>query len=130
MIDACGNIHVLRHPTRGGLATVLWEIANASKVGVIIDDRKIKVGDEVKGVCDLLGFDPNYLANEGKLVAFDPQQESETVLDAMKVNPLGREAVVIGTVVDENPGKALLKTKIGGYRLLEPLSGEQFPRIC
>ncbi|MGB9497764.1 MAG: hydrogenase expression/formation protein HypE [Dissulfuribacterales bacterium] len=130
MLDTCGNIHVLRDPTRGGLATVLWEIANASKAGVIIDDQKVKVRQEIKGVCDLLGFDPYYLANEGKLVAFVPQEEAETVLEAMKANPLGREAGIIGAVVDENPGKVLLKTRIGGYRLLEPLSGEQFPRIC
>jgi hydrogenase expression/formation protein HypE len=88
------------------------------------------VREGVKGVCDLLGFDPYYLANEGKLVAFVPQEEAETVLEAMKVNPLGGEAVIIVMVVGENPGKVLLKTRIGGYRLLEPLSGEQFPRIC
>lgn len=130
MLDACIDIHALRDPTRGGIATVLWEIANASRVGVIIDEETVKVRKEVRGVCDLLGFDPYYLANEGKLLAFVSQEEAERVLDAMKAEPLGRESVVVGRVVDENPGKVLLKTRIGGHRLLEPLSGEQFPRIC
>ncbi len=130
MLNACTDIHVLRDPTRGGLATVLWEIANSSKVGVIVEEEKITVREEVRGVCDLLGFDPFYLANEGKLVAFVPQKEAERVLEAMKADPLGGESVIIGRVVDENSGKVLLKTRIGGHRLLEPLSGEQFPRIC
>jgi len=130
MINACREIHVLRDPTRGGLATVLWEIANSSRVGVIIEEEKILVREEVQGACDLLGFDPFYLANEGKLVAFIPQEKTESVLDAMKADSLGRESVIIGRVTDENPGKVLVKTRIGGHRLLEPLSGEQFPRIC
>jgi len=130
MLEACSDIHALRDPTRGGLATVLWEIANASKMGVIVDEETIKVGKDVRGVCDLLGFDPYYLANEGKLVAFVPQKEAERVLDAMKADPLGRDSVIIGRVVEDNPGKVLLKTRIRGHRLLEPLSGEQFPRIC
>lgn len=130
MLNACTDIHVLRDPTRGGLATVLWEIANASKVGVIVDEEKITMRREVRAVCDLLGFDPFYLANEGKLVAFVPQKEAERVLGAMKADPLGRDSVIVGRVVDEHPGKVLLKTRIGGHRLLEPLSGEQFPRIC
>jgi len=130
MLEASTNINVLRDPTRGGLATVLWEIANASKVGIVIEEEKIKLREEVRGVCDLLGFDPLYLANEGKLVAFIPQKEAERVLEAMKVNPLGRDAVIIGRTVKDNPGKVLLKTRIGGHRLLEPLSGELIPRIC
>jgi hydrogenase expression/formation protein HypE len=130
MLDTSSDIHVLRDPTRGGIATVLWEIANASKVGVIVEEERIKVRKEVRGVCDLLGFDPYYLANEGKLVAFVPEGEAKRVLDAMKADALGRESVIIGRVVDENPGKVLLKTRIGGHRLLEPLSGEQLPRIC
>lgn len=130
MLTVCGDIHVLRDPTRGGLATVLWEIANASQVGVIIDEDKVTVRQEVRAGCDLLGFDPLYLANEGKLVAFVPQDEARGVLETMRADPLGRESVVIGRVVDDYPGKVLLRTKIGGHRLLEPLSGEQFPRIC
>jgi hydrogenase expression/formation protein HypE len=99
-------------------------------VGVIVEEEKILVREGVRGVCDLLGFDPFYLANEGKLVAFIPQEKTESVLEAMKADPLGEESVIIGKVTDENPGKVLLKTRIGGHRLLEPLSGEQFPRIC
>lgn len=109
---------------------MLWEIANASNVGIVIEEEKIKLREEVRGVCDLLGFDPLYLANEGKLVAFIPQKEAERVLEAMKVNPLGRDAVIIGRTVKDNPGKVLLKTGIGGHRLLQPLSGELIPRIC
>jgi hydrogenase expression/formation protein HypE len=130
MLDASTRIHVLRDPTRGGLATVLWEVANASRVGIVVEEEKIKVREEVRGVCDLLGFDPYYLANEGKLVAFVPQGEAEKVLEAMRGNPLGSEAAIIGRVVEENPGRVLLKTRIGGHRLLEPLSGELLPRIC
>ena len=130
MLDASTKIHVLRDPTRGGLATVLWEVANASRVGIVIEEERIKVREEVRGVCDLLGFDPYYLANEGKLVALVPQSEAERVLEAMRENPLGREAMIIGRTVEENPGRVLLKTGIGGHRLLEPLSGELLPRIC
>ena len=130
MLKACSEIHSLRDPTRGGLATVLWEIAASSKVGVVIDEGKIPLRDQVRAVCDLLGFDPYYLANEGKLVAFVPEGKAAEVLKAMKAHPLGGEAAIVGKVTSEHPGKVLLKTGIGGHRLLEPLSGEQFPRIC
>jgi hydrogenase expression/formation protein HypE len=130
MLKACPDIHCLRDPTRGGLATVLWEIAGSSEVGVVIDEGEVPIREQVRAVCDLLGFDPYYLANEGKLVAFVPEGEAEAVLKAMQAHPLGKEATVIGKVQAEHPGKVLLKTGIGGHRLLEPLSGEQFPRIC
>lgn len=130
MLGVCHDIHVLRDPTRGGLATVLWEIAQASGVGIIVEEERITLRQEVRGVCDLLGFDPLYLANEGKLVAVVPKDNAEGILEAMRIEPLGREATIIGRVVSENPGRVLLKTTIGGHRLLEPLSGEQFPRIC
>jgi hydrogenase expression/formation protein HypE len=130
MLEVCPEIHSLRDPTRGGLATVLWEIAASSKVGVVIDEGEVPIRDQVRAVCDLLGFDPYYLANEGKLVAFVPEGEVKAVLKAMQKHPLGKEATVIGKVTLENAGKVLLHTPIGGHRLLEPLSGEQFPRIC
>jgi hydrogenase expression/formation protein HypE len=130
MIEASRAIHALRDPTRGGMATVLWEIAHASRAGVVIDEQEIPIRAEVRAVCDLLGFDPYYLANEGRLIAFVPQQEADKVLQAMRAHALGKEATIIGRVVAEHPGKVLLKTPIGGHRLLEPLSGEQFPRIC
>ena len=130
MLKACPEVHSLRDPTRGGLATVLWEIAQASGVGVVVEEGEVPIRKEVKGVCDLLGFDPYYLANEGRLVAFVPEGEVKAVLKAMQKHPLGKEATVIGKVTAENSGKVLLHTPIGGHRLLEPLSGEQFPRIC
>ncbi|OGP53094.1 MAG: hypothetical protein A2Y65_03190 [Deltaproteobacteria bacterium RBG_13_52_11] len=95
-----------------------------------LEEGEIPIRDQVKAVCDLLGFDPYYLANEGRLVAFVPEGEAGAILRAMQAHPLGKEAVIIGRVVAEHPGKVLLKTAIGGHRLLEPLSGEQFPRIC
>ena len=101
-----------------------------TKVGVVIDEGKVPLRDQVRAVCDLLGFDPYYLANEGKLVAFVPEGKAAEVLKAMKAHPLGGEAAIVGKVTSEHPGKVLLKTGIGGHRLLEPLSGEQFPRIC
>ncbi len=124
------DVHVLRDPTRGGVATTLWEIANASGKGILIEEEKIGIRPEVKGVCDLLGFDPWYLANEGKLMAFVPEEGVKTVMKAMRRDPLGRESAIIGRVVSGNPGKVLIKTCIGGHRLLEPMSGQQFPRIC
>jgi hydrogenase expression/formation protein HypE len=130
MVEASQAIHSLRDPTRGGMATVLWEIANASRVGVVVDEGEIPIRNEVKAVCDLLGFDPYYLANEGRLIAFVPEGKVKGVLRAMQAHVLGREAAIIGRVVAEHPGKVLLRTPIGGHRLLEPLSGEQFPRIC
>ncbi|MBW2039736.1 MAG: hydrogenase expression/formation protein HypE [Deltaproteobacteria bacterium] len=130
MLKACPDIHCMRDPTRGGLATVLWEIANASGVGVVIEEEKVLIREEVRVVCDLLGFDPYYLANEGKLIAFVPEEETEGLLRMMKAHRLGKGAVVIGRVTAENPGKVLLRTRIGGHRLLDPLSDEQFPRIC
>jgi hydrogenase expression/formation protein HypE len=130
MLEASRAIHSLRDPTRGGLATVLWEIANASQVGVVVEEGLIPIRDQVKAVFDLLGFDPYYLANERNLVAFVPEGEAKGVLKAMQAHPLGKQAVIIGSVVAEHPGKVLLKTPIGGHRLLDPLSGEQFPRIC
>jgi hydrogenase expression/formation protein HypE len=130
MLKVCPEIHCLRDPTRGGLATVLWEIANSSKVGVVIDEGEVPIREQVRAVCDLLGFDPYYLANEGKLVAFVPKEKAEVVFKAVRKHRLGKEAAVIGIVTAEHPGKVLLKTGIGGHRLLEPLSGEQLPRIC
>ena len=130
MLKASKDIHVLRDPTRGGLATVLWEIAQSSQVGVEVEEEAILVRPEVRGVCELLGFDPLYLANEGKLVAVVPEGEAERVLEVMRADPLGKESVVIGRVVEGHPGRVHLRTAIGGHRILEPLSGEQFPRIC
>ena len=130
MLGASQDIHVLRDPTRGGLATVLWEIATSSKIGLEVEEQAIQVRPEVMGLCELLGFDPLYLANEGRLVAVVPEKGAGKVLAAMREHPLGTDSAIIGRVVAGHPGRVHLKTRIGGTRLLEPLSGEQFPRIC
>jgi hydrogenase expression/formation protein HypE len=130
MLETAPEIHSLRDPTRGGMATVLWEIANASGVGMVAREEVIPVGSEVRGVCELLGFDPYYLANEGKLIAVCPEGVADQLVLRMKSHPLGKDSVIIGQVTKENPGRVLLQTRIGGHRILEPLSGEQFPRIC
>ena len=124
------DIHVLRDPTRGGLATVLNEIASQSSVGIRIEETSIPVRDAVKGACELLGYDPLYLANEGKLVAVVAQNASERALEIMKGSKYGQDACLIGEVTGENRGKVILKTAMGGTRLVDKLSGEMLPRIC
>ena len=130
MLAVSNSLHCLRDPTRGGMATVLWEIAHASGVGVVIEEGEIPIRGEVKAICALLGFDPYYLANEGRLIALVPEQAAKRILQAMQGHPLGIGAKVIGRVVAEHPGQVLLHTALGGHRILEPLSGVQFPRIC
>ena len=124
------DIHVLRDPTRGGLATVLCEIASQSSVGVEVKETSIPVRDAVKGACELLGYDPLYLANEGKLVAVVSQSASERALEIMKGSKYGKDACLIGEITGENKGKVILKTAMGGSRLVDKLSGEMLPRIC
>ena len=130
MISTACDIHVLRDPTRGGVATTLNEIAMQSGVGITIREEDIPVKDEVAGVCELLGFDPLYIANEGKLLAFVDGNHADTVLSIIKQNEFGKEARIIGEVVDEHPGKVYLETRIGGKRIVDMLSGGQLPRIC
>jgi hydrogenase expression/formation protein HypE len=130
MLDACPSIRCLRDPTRGGLATTLNEIATSSNVGMMIDEEEIPLREPVKGICELLGLDPLYLANEGKLIAFCPSGEAAALLEVMKNHPLGREGRMIGRVTDKNPGRVVLHTLIGGHRILDMLAGAQFPRIC
>jgi hydrogenase expression/formation protein HypE len=124
------GVHVLRDPTRGGLGTALNEIAEASGVGVRIREDRIPVKPEVAGLCELLGLDPLYLANEGKLIAFVAPPDAEAVLRAMRTEPYGRDAVLIGEVVAEHSGKVFMDTRIGGTRIVDMLAGEQLPRIC
>ena len=125
-------IKCLRDPTRGGLATVLSEIAAASKVEIVVDEAAIPIQPQVQSVCDLLGLDPLYLANEGKLVAIVDSSMADNIVQAMRNEELGRKASVIGRVNKSEMGKGrtILCTAIGGKRLLEPLSGEPLPRIC
>lgn len=130
MLAVCGDIHVLRDPTRGGLASVLNEIAESAGKGVVLTENKIPISEEVRGACEILGLDPLYVANEGKLVAFVPAKNSESVLAAMKAHPYGTDAAVIGEVVSDHPGTVVMKSRIGGSRVVDMLSGEQLPRIC
>ncbi len=130
MLEACPDIRVLRDPTRGGVGTALNEIAQQAGVGIRIREVDIPVRPQVAGVCELLGFDPLYVANEGKLLAVVPAEASDAVMAAMTADPLGRDAVVIGEVVDTHPGKVFMTTRIGGLRIVDMLSGEQLPRIC
>jgi hydrogenase expression/formation protein HypE len=130
MLDACADVHVLRDPTRGGVAATLHEIAGRSGVGIEIDEVAVPVREEVKGACEILGFDPLYVANEGKLVALVPAAASDAVLQAMRRHPLGAEAVRVGTVCADHPGRVVVRTSIGGRRVLELPYGELLPRIC
>jgi hydrogenase expression/formation protein HypE len=130
MLQGSQKIHVLRDPTRGGLATSLNEIARQSDVGILIDEESIPVKPAVATACELLGFDPLYIANEGKLIAILPEKEVDNVLGAMRQTRYGEEAVVIGEVRDEPKGRVLLKTAIGSTRIVDVPSGELLPRIC
>jgi hydrogenase expression/formation protein HypE len=130
MFDSCSSIHALRDPTRGGLATALNEIASQSGVAIQLDEEEIPVRPSVAAACELLGFDPLYVANEGKLVATVPAEEAETILQAMRSAPYGEEACRIGEVETAPSGKVLMRTAIGGTRVVDMLSGEMLPRIC
>lgn len=127
---AAGSIHALRDPTRGGLATSLCEIASTARIGVEIRAVDIPVQPEVKAACEILGLDPLFVANEGKLVAFVPAACAPDVLAAMRQTPEGRHAAIIGKAVEMHPGMVLLKTEVGGTRILDLPLTEQLPRIC
>jgi hydrogenase expression/formation protein HypE len=129
MLDA-GEVHVLRDPTRGGLATTLNEIAKQSNVIIELQETHIPVKPQVRAACEMLGFDPLYVANEGKLVAFVKAEDADEVLSAMKKLDYGRDAVVIGKVIGDTKAQVRLKTAIGGTRLVDMLPGEMLPRIC
>ena len=130
LFDACPDIRCLRDATRGGLATVLNEFAAASGTAMRIEERALPVREDVRGMCEILGLDPLYLANEGKLVAVVPGEAAEAALAAMRAHPAGREAAIIGEVTAEPAGTVVLKTVFGGDRLVDMLVGEQLPRIC
>jgi hydrogenase expression/formation protein HypE len=130
VLSAAPNTHVLRDPTRGGLATTLNEIAVQSNVSIRIEEKTIPVQPAVRAACEMLGFDPLYVANEGKLVAIVPPDEAEAALEAMRSSPYGRNAVRIGLVQEAPAQRVLLQTLIGATRLLDLMSGEMLPRIC
>jgi hydrogenase expression/formation protein HypE len=127
---AAGKVHCLRDATRGGLAAVLNELAGASRVGIEFDERKVPLRPEVNAACEMLGLDPFYVANEGKLVAIVPAESAEQVLEAMRRHENGREAAIIGSVVERHPGLVTAKTSIGGMRVVDVPAGELLPRIC
>ncbi len=131
LLTAVGNdVHVLRDPTRGGVASALCELASAAKLGVEIHEKAIPVRDAVRGACEMLGLDPLYVANEGKLVAFVKKERADEALAALRAHPLGTEASIIGQVTAEHPGRVVMKSGMGGKRVIEMMSGEQLPRIC
>ncbi|MBU1181622.1 MAG: hydrogenase expression/formation protein HypE [Proteobacteria bacterium] len=130
IFTASRDVHVLRDPTRGGVGTALNEIAGMSNAGIRIYEDKIPIRNEVKGICELLGFDPLYIANEGKLIAFVASGEAVKVLSAIREDEFGKDACIIGEVVSGHPGKVFLETRIGGIRMVDMLTGEQLPRIC
>ncbi len=130
MLAACPDIHCLRDATRGGVATVLNEFAQASDACLRIDDTRLPIRAEVRGLCELLGLDPLYLANEGKLLAVVPADAADAVLAAMRADPAGEHSVCIGHVAEAPTGSVILQTGFGGERIMDMLVGEQLPRIC
>jgi hydrogenase expression/formation protein HypE len=130
ILDASKQVHVLRDPTRGGLATTLNEIAAQANVGMLLKEETIPVRREVAAACEMLGFDPLYVANEGKLVAIVAREDAEAVLHAMRATCYGKDAVMIGEVTAEPPGRVLLRTTLGSTRIVDMLAGEMLPRIC
>ncbi len=131
VLSAVGTaVHAMRDPTRGGLASTLNEIAQASGVGIAIDEARLPVRAEVQSACELLGLDPVYVANEGKAVFFVAAEAAETVLAVLRAHPLGREAAQIGTVTAQHPRMIVARTAMGANRVIATQIGEQLPRIC
>ncbi|MCC6616194.1 MAG: hydrogenase expression/formation protein HypE [Anaerolineae bacterium] len=130
MLETTSNIHVLRDPTRGGVASSLNEIAKSAGVGMVLDENALPVRPEVAAACELLGMDPLFVANEGKLIAVVPAEDAEALLETMRRHPFGKDAALIGHVVDAHPGMVVAKTGIGGTRVITMQIGEQLPRIC
>jgi hydrogenase expression/formation protein HypE len=130
VLEACPGTRCMRDPTRGGLSSVLNELAAASDVGVELDEAAIPLRPEVRGACEMLGLDPLYVANEGKLVAVVPPEDADRALAAMRAHPLGTNAAVVGTVVAKHAGMVTLRSRVGGERVVTLLAGEQLPRIC
>jgi hydrogenase expression/formation protein HypE len=130
LLAAAPHTRFVRDATRGGLASVLNEVAEASQVGIEIEEARTPIREVVKGFCEILGLDPLYLANEGKLVAIVPAEEAEAALAAMRADPLGRDAAIIGHCTGGRPGRVVMDTIFGGRRIVDMLVGEQLPRIC
>ncbi len=130
MLDACAEIRCLRDPTRGGLATTLHDFATQSNAGIRIDESRVPVREAVRGACELLGLEPLYIANEGKVVAVVPPEKADAVLAAMKKHPYGKNAAIIGKVTDAHPGRVVMTTTLGASRIIDIPVGELLPRIC
>ena len=130
MLAAAKGIHVLRDPTRGGVAAVLNEIAAASGVGIRISENRVPILESVSGLCEMLGLDPLYVANEGKLIAVVPEEYADPVLASMKEDPFGKDARIIGEIVSDHPACVVLETVIGGERIVDMPTGNPLPRIC
>lgn len=130
MFDVTDDIHVIRDATRGGVGTVLYEIAGQSGVGISLESEKIPVADEVRGVCGMLGLEPLYLACEGRLVVFAPKEKAQDIVNALRACKYSENAAIIGEVTEENAGKVIMKTEIGSQTLLPQPGGELLPRIC
>ncbi len=130
LLLACPDVHVLRDPTRGGVTSAVTEIAQSAGAGIVLREAAIPIREEVKGACEILGLDPLYVANEGKLIAIVAAEDAERALGAMQAHSLGKEAAIIGEVTAEHPGFVTMKTRVGGTRVVDMLAGEQLPRIC
>lgn len=130
ILEACPRTRCMRDPTRGGLSSVLNELTAASGVGIRLDESAIPIRPEVRGACEMLGLDPLYVANEGKLLVVVPAEKADRVLQAMRAHPLGKNAALIGEVVTDRHGMVILRSLVGGERVVTMLAGEQLPRIC
>jgi hydrogenase expression/formation protein HypE len=130
LLDAGIDVHCLRDLTRGGLASALTEISESARLHTVIEESAIPVQDDVRGACEILGFDPLYVANEGRFVAFVAPQDADCALAVMRAHPLGEKASILGKVSKDESGLVTMKTRIGASRIVDMLSGEQLPRIC
>ncbi len=130
VLDAGIEVHFMRDPTRGGLATVLCEIAGKNNLGLDIREKELPVKETVKNICEVFGYDPLYLANEGKVVMIVPENQAEKAVAVMQTQEEGKEACIIGEITHNHPGKVVMQTEIGGSRIVDMLAGEQLPRIC
>lgn len=130
LIAAKIDLHVLRDPTRGGVTSALAEIAQSARLGMLLDEAAIPISEEVKGACEILGLDPLYVANEGKFIAIVAKEDADAALAALRSHLSGKEAAIIGEVVQQHPGMVMMRTRVGGTRVVDMLSGEQLPRIC
>lgn len=124
------DIHVLRDPTRGGLSSTLNEIAKTANIEIMLDEDALPISEPVKGICEILGLDPLYIANEGKVLIIAPQKDAENILQIMHRHPEGKDATIIGNVISDQQAIVKLKNTFGGVRIVDMLSGEQLPRIC